>query len=191
MSEVIDVAAGYRCVDKILSCKTVDEIKKLVIDFLAAIDNVSGAENGMYSFMLCNHLAETYAKWSERYSTCDKNSAWNAVIVPPSDAPIMLLPANIPLNARPIDLIPALEKFVRRCDEYVPPVCEPISIIEMKKVLTFAQKQYRLIDIIAPKDPLLILRLDYSHIECNSQCLVPGNGKQSTILSLHPNSVTP
>jgi hypothetical protein len=101
----------------------------------------------------------------------------------------MLLPSYVPFGGAPVDVIDGMKKFVERCGEFTPPVHDAISEPEIKRVLTFSQKSFRIIDIIAPDEPLKILRFDNSHITFNSQCAIPESNTQAVIYLYHPNNV--
>lgn len=190
MTKNIDVASGYKCIERILASQTVGEVKSTVMDFISATEDVVGYENGMYAYMLCNWFDEAIGQWAKRYSSVAWGWDWNAVIVPPEDAPIMYLYACVPSGCSPANLIGILKKFVELCDGFTPPICDAISASEIKRVLSSAQRTYRLLDIIAPKEPLRILRFANSHAVYNSQCGIPSDNSQATVFSFHPNDVS-
>jgi hypothetical protein len=177
----------YTCVEAVFNSRCIGGMKEAAAAFIAVADEVRETLNGMYVYMLCERLKESVEAWSERYKTPAKGSAQNAVIVLPEYAPIMYLPSCVPLGGRPIDVVAGMKKFVERCDEFTEPICDAITVSEMKRVLTSAQKTYRLLDVIAPDKPLLILRFDNSHKVYNSQCAIPCDSKQTVIFSFHPN----
>ena len=189
MTIYADSDIDYQSVDSIFASGSVAEIKTAVTSFLSAADDVRDAYNGMFVHMLCQRLGEAFSEWSMRYSTPAKGSAWNAVIVPPEHSPIMLLQSCVPFGCAPVDVIAGLKKFIGNCDEFTAPVHDAISVPEIKRVLTLAQKSYRIIDVIAPEEPLRILRFDNSHSTHNSQCAIPMSNKQAVIYLFHPSSV--
>jgi len=175
--------SDYSCVDDIFKCRTINDIKMAVDDFIA----VTEAVDGMETWMICRHLENSYSEWSKMYSIPHKGSVWNAVIVPPEHSPIMLLPSCVPFGGSPYDIITGLRKFIIRCDEFIPPKFDAITVTEIKRILTAAQKAYSLIDVIAPNEPMKILRFAYSHIIHNSQCGIPDDPtRASTIFVFHP-----
>ena len=179
----------YQSVDDIFNCSSIGEIKAAVKAFLAATDKVREAYNGMFVYALCRRLEETFIGWAKQYSTALKGLAWNVAIIPPEDSPIMMLPSYVPLGCAPADVIAGLKKYVERCEEFIAPIHDSITVPEIKRVLTIAQKSYRLIDIIAPEEPLKILMFGNSHKAHNSQCAIPVGNRQAVIFSFHPNKV--
>ena len=180
----------YQCVDDIFMSANIGEIKAVVAAFIVVADEVRETYNGMFAYALCQRLGETFSEWAKRYSTPAKGSSWNAVIIPPEHSLIMLLPSCAPFGSAPVDVIAGLKSFIECCDDFIPPVHDAISVSEMKRVLTIAQKSFRLIDIITPdEEPLKILRFYNSHKVYNSQCAIPVNNKQAVIYSFHPNKV--
>lgn len=181
---------GENRVADIMKCKSFDEIKEAVKAFLTAVEEVRDIFNGVLIYEYCQKLTAALETWAKPYIAAPRSSKVNAVIVPPEDSPLMLLKFSIPINGRPIDITDALNKFITRCDEYVPPICDAITQTEITRVLNAAQKAYRLIDIVAPKEPLKILRFDYSHITYNSQCGLSDNpGCPATVMVYHPKEV--
>jgi len=181
---------GNKRVVEVIECQTFDEIKVATVAFLAAVDEVRDEYKGMLVWGLCQQLTEALTKWAEPYTTAPRGSKLNAVIVPPEHAPLMLLKSSVPINGSPTEIIDALKKFIDRCDEFVPPMCDTITVAEINRVLNAAQKFYRLLDIIAPKEPLPILRFDYSHAIYNSQCGLSDNKEcPATIMVYHPQAV--
>ena len=187
MSRKPNFDIDYQCITDIFACRTIDETKAATEAFLAAADKIRNIFDGMYVYMLCQRFEETFVAWSKQYVALNKVAKWNAVIVPPEHSPIMLLAAHVPFGNPPIDILAGLEAFVDRCEEFTPPKFDALTSTEIKRVLTAAQKAYGLIDIIAPKDPLKILRFANSHVECNSQCGIPVDlSRSATIFLFHP-----
>ena len=181
------VETGGNRVAAIAGSRTFYDIKTAVTAFLAAVDEVRGELNGMLVWELCRQLTERLTAWAEPYAAVPRASKNNAVVVPPEHAPLMLLKCSLPINGSPNEVLDALKKFIGRCDEFVPPMCGAITVAEINRVLNAAQKAYRLIDIIAPKDPLPILRFDYSHVVYNSQCGLSDNlDCPATVMVYHP-----
>ena len=180
---------NYQSVDNIFKSNSIGEIKSAVSAFLKAADEVRETFNGMFVYALCQRLAEAFTEWSKQYLAPAKGTAWNAVIIPPEDSPIMLMSSCVPFGSAPVDVIAGLKKFVESCDEFTPPVNDAISVSEMKRTLTLAQKSYRIVDIVAPDEPMKILRFDNSHTVYNSMCAILGDSKQAIIFSFHPNNI--
>jgi len=177
----------YRCVADIFECRTISEIKAAVEAFIAATDKVRGEYNGMLVWGLCQRFEKTFSEWAKQYKSPPKGAAWNAVIVLPEHSPIMFLLSCVPFGGTPNDIIAGLKKFIERCNEFTPPKHDAATLTEIKKVLTYAQKTYRLIDIIAPNEPMKILRFANSHAIYNSQCGFSSDpSRPSTIFSYHP-----
>jgi hypothetical protein len=86
-----------------------------------------------------------------------------------------------------------LHKLLERCDEYIDPVETIVTEKEMDLVLENAQKKYRILDIIAPIKPLMIISLNHSHTKHNSECGISGTAgsRESVIFAYHPREVTP
>ena len=185
MSYKSDINIDYSCVDNIFKSRTIDEIKTAAAAFIAATEEVRETFNGMLVYMLCRRFEESFAEWSKQYSVSVKNVAWNAIIIPPEHSPIMLLPSCVPFGSSPNEIIAGLKKFITRCDEFTPPIFDTITVIEIKKVLTAAQKAYGLLDIIAPNEPIKILCFANSHKEYNSQCGFPSEPTRTPTIFLY------
>jgi len=155
-----DFNIDYRCVSDIFDCRTIGEIKAAAESFVA----VSGTVEDMNVWILCQRFSNIFAEWSKPYYKDITGSALNAVIIPPEHAPIMLLPSCVPFGKSPNEIIAGLKNFIIRCDEFTPQIYNSITVAEIKKVLSAAQKAYGLIDIIAPKEPIKIL------LFANSSC---------------------
>jgi len=167
---------------KIFECKSVEEIKAAVAALILYAD---GLEK-LYRWMLCRHLSDKFTQWEQAAMQTAKKNANNVRIVPPEHAPIMLLRSYVPLGSSPIDVLKSLKKFPARCDEFIPPVCAAITPAEIGRVLNAAQKEFGLIDIVAPNEPMNILRFNYSHITYNSLCGFPSDPERPpTIFLFH------
>jgi hypothetical protein len=187
MTDTLRPEDEYLCAGDIFECRTIAEIKAAATAFLDVAEGLSGVDNGIYLWGLCEQLRQRFDEWLKLYRNAEKGAAWNAVIVPSEHAPIMLLAASVPIGGAPVDVMAGLKNFIKRCDEFTPPVHTAIELAEIKRVLTAAQKTYRLLDILAPTDPLKILRFDNSHKVHNSECGIPDNGAgNATILLYHP-----
>jgi len=170
-------------IDSILASRSTSEIKAAVTALVVS----AGDMDDILVWILCQQLAKRFMKWAKPYELPASGAAWNAVIVPPEHAPVMLLPSCVPLGASPEEVISGLKDFAARCDEFTPPVYDAITNAEIKRVLNAAQKEYMMLDVIAPVDPLRILRFNNSHVEHNSQCGFPTNPERpSTIFLYHP-----
>jgi len=143
--------------------------------------------DGMCLWMHCEFFADMFSEWAKPYRQAANDSAWNAVIVPPEHAPVMLLASHVPLGGAPIDVIDGLKKFTAVCGEFTPPVYDTVTPAEIRRVLNAAQREYGLLDVIAPCEPLQILRFDNSHVTYNSQCGIPANRERTaTLFVFHP-----
>ena len=170
--------------NRIFNCKSVDEIKAAVA---ALVIYIEGLEN-VYRWVLCRHLTDTFAQWEQATKQTVKKHTHNVRIVPPEHAPVMLLPSCVPLGASPNEMINGLKKFTARCDEFTPPAYDAITPAEIGRVLAAAQREFGLIDIIAPNEPMKILRFNNSHIAYNSQCGFSADVERPpTIFLFHPN----
>jgi hypothetical protein len=170
-------------VERIIESGSVDEIRTAVEEFIAYAESLEP----MYKWSLCHHLTDTLVKWAKPYDVKPRGSKNNAVVIPPEHAPIMLLFSCAPVNGSPIEIIAGLKKYVERCGEFIPPVYDAVTVAEINRVLNAAQNAYRILDVIAPKDPLYILRFSHSHKQYNSLCDIPDNGaKIATIFAFHP-----
>ncbi len=187
MTDQPNFEIDYSSIPGIFESRSISEIKAAVTAFIAETDEVRDEYNGMFVWALCQRLEETFAAWSKPYSKPVKSATWNAVIVSPEDSPIMLLPSYMPFGSSPNEVITGLKRFISYCDELTPPIHEAITLTEMKRVLTAAQKAYDIIGIIAPYEPLKILRFDNSHAVYNSQCGISSTpDKPSTVYVFHP-----
>ena len=161
---------------------SIDEIKTAITEFIAFVDNL---EN-IYMWWLCQLFKDTFTKQTAAYSTLPCGTKNNVIIVPPEHSPIILLYSCLSVNGNPIDIINGLKKFIVRCDEFVSPIYDAITVAEINRVLNAAQKTYRILDIIAPTKPMYILCFNNSHTEHNSQCGIPYNGtRTATIFLFH------
>ena len=175
--------SDYQCVDNIFKSGSIDEIKTAVAAFIAVAENAEG----IVVWSLCHQLKNSLVKWGEPYLTAPRGSKNNAVIVSPEYSPVMLLFSCVPVNGSPNEIIDGLRKFISRCGEFIPPVYEAIATAEINRVLNAAQKAYRILDVIAPEEPVKILRFNNSHIKYNSQCGIPDDsGRAAVIFLFHP-----
>jgi hypothetical protein len=84
-------------------------------------------------------------------------------------------------------IVAGLKRFVAKCMELGEPIHEAITHEEINAVLNGAQKSYRLVDILAPKQPLKILLFNNSHVEHDSECGVPADPEREAVIFLyHP-----
>ena len=171
---------AYKLIEGIFGSRDIGEIKTSASEFVTAAENLEG----MHMWSLCQRFKDILLKQTEIYSTQPLSSKNNVVIVPPEHAPIILLYSCVPINGIPLDMISGLKKFIARCDEFVPPVYDAITVAEINRVVNAAQKTYRIVELIAPKQPMYILRFNNSHIEHNSQCGIPDNGEQTATIFL-------
>jgi len=172
-----------KLIDSILASRSINEIMAAV----AALAVSAGDMDDILVWVLCQQLVNRFVKWAKPYERPASGAAWNAVIVPPEHAPVMLLPSCVPFGGSSNDVIHGLKNFAARCDEFTPPVYDAITTAEIKRVLNAAQREFMMLDVIAPNDPLRILRFNNSHVEHNSQCGFPANPERpSTIFLYHP-----
>ena len=172
-----------KLIDNILASSSISEIKAAVTALVVAAGNM----DDILVWILCQQLAKRFLKWAKPYERPTSGAAWNAVIVPPEHAPVMLLPSCVPFGGSPEEVIDGLEKFTARCDEFTPPVYDAITTAEIKRVLNAAQREFMMLDVIAPTMPMRILRFNNSHVEYNSQCGFPTNPERpSTVFLYHP-----
>ncbi|MDR2360334.1 MAG: hypothetical protein LBD85_03500 [Oscillospiraceae bacterium] len=179
----LDYDIDYSSASGIFENRSIAEIKTAVTAFLTVAEELSGVDNGVCFWSLCQQLRGRFDEWPGQYKTVEKGAAWNAVIILPEHAPTMLLAASGSLNGSPLEIMGGLNKFIARCDEFTPPVHDVIKLAEIKRVLTAAQKTYRLLDILAPAYPLKILRFANSHRTHNSGCGIPNNGAGNATIS--------
>lgn len=174
-------------IHSILASRSVGEVQAAVAAFISVAEGM----DGMHLWMHCQCLTAAFSEWAKPYEKPAGDSAWNAVIVPPEHAPVMLLASYVPLGGPPVEVISGLKKFTAICDEFMPPVCDAITPAEIKRVLNAAQREYRLLNVIAPAEPLQIFRFNYSHFMYNSQCGIPANhARPATIFVFHPKENT-
>jgi hypothetical protein len=168
-----------------LESKSFQEIKKASQEFIAAAEAMWDDGNGILVWELCRRFGEAFLDKARPYSATVKKPGKNVVIIK-DDAPAMTLAACVPFGRAPQDVIAGLRLFISRCDDYIPPVYDAITEDEMRKALSGAQRMYRFLDIVAPNEPLKILRFDYSHKRFNLQCEIPHGKTQAVIYSIHP-----
>jgi len=172
-----------KLIDSVLASQSIGEVKAAATALAVAARDT----DDIRAWVLCQQLANRFLKWAKPYERPASGLAWNAVIVPPENAPVMLLPSCVPFGGSPNEVIDGLERFVARCDEFTPPVYDAITTAEIKRVLNAAQKEFMMLDVIAPIDSLRILCFDNSHVEYNSQCGFPANPERpSTVFLYHP-----
>jgi len=170
-------------VDSVFASRSIGEVKAAVTALAAAAEGM----DGMHVWILCQHLADRFSQWVKPYRKPASGAAWNAVIVPPEHAPVMLLSSYVPLDGPPVDVLSGLKKLTALCDEFTPPIYEAITPAKIRRILNAAQKEYGLLDVLAPNEPLQIFRFNNSHITYNSQCGIPTDRKRpATIFLYHP-----
>jgi hypothetical protein len=105
---------------------------------------------------------------------------------------VLLLCSTVPLSDKVSLVTEGGMRFVKKCNEFCEPIEDAITEDEIHAVLSAAQKHFRFLDIIAPRNPLMILRFDNSHTINNSECGVSSNPvSAATILLFHPRTITP
>jgi len=182
---------AYQSVADILACQTVEEIKAAVLKFIAVAEEAINEHNGVFVADLYRHLIDVLRAWLEPYMTAPRDSARNFVIIPPENAPIMLLIMSITEGVTSEQAISDLKRFITRCDEFSAPIEDAITPDEIETVLEVAERKYKIISLIASHEPLRILQINNSHIGSNAACAVPANPERAAVILLyHPYVVT-
>jgi len=92
---------GNKCVADLMDSQSFQEVRTSISAFLKAADEVRDEYNGMFIWGLCQELGEKLVAWAEPYSAAPRNLKYNAVIIPPEHAPLMLLKSSVPINGSP------------------------------------------------------------------------------------------
>jgi len=83
-----------------------------------------------------------------------------------------------------------MDRLLERIRDFSAPMESIVTEDEMNAVLDSAQGKFKILDIVAPIKPLMILSLNNSHSEHNSGCGVAGTSRSSVILVYHPRDVS-
>ena len=175
----------------------VDEIEKTVsLDTLkhqltALIDFASDKSEGC-KLSIQEAFVNMVIRVSQPFIKPHPEQKKNVVYIPPDAGLLMMIPTCVPLAADVNMFFDGLRNFLLRCDEFVAPIENIVTVDEMDLVLENAQKKYRILDIIAPTKPLKIISLDHSHVKHNSECGIsnPPENREPIIFVYHPRIVT-
>jgi hypothetical protein len=160
-----------------------------VSKFITAVDEAR-EENNKTVRSLCKSLTDSLAHWLAVYKTPPFDSPRNEVIVSSKHALTLMLSMSIPLGGTPELIIESLKKFLSRCNEFIAPIEDAITSEEIETVLEAAERNFKITSLIAPQAPLLIIRMNNSHIIHNSECGVPTNPESEAVIFLfHPREV--
>jgi len=173
----------YALVADILNAHELDPLMRSVTTFIAYLENAD-KKHGAWA---CKHFWDTFSFRDYSYRQKPFDSPYNAVIISPGFALSSMLSGYVPYSTNPAKVTEGFRRFLRRCEEFVPPVHPAITEDEIHAVLRVAQAKFGMINIIAPDTPLRIHRLEYSHAKYNSEC-APTNRetRQSLIFLYHP-----
>lgn len=179
-------SAAFDCVLRVVKAQPLDELKSSIIAFLDFI-----SANKEYKKRLCEQLLQAITEFGQPYLKPLPSQSKNVVFIPPEAAPVIMIPAYVPMSKDEDSIVNGLNKFVERCGEFSEPMEDIISETEMDSVLEAAHKKFGILDIIASFSPLKILSFHNSHYRCNCECGIPDKHKfQSVILVYHPRNVS-
>ncbi|GHU36428.1 hypothetical protein FACS1894105_06750 [Clostridia bacterium] len=190
-SDQFNFVINSKHITDIFESRSVAEIKASVQNFLTEAEAIRDAENGMLLWFLCQELERTFSEWVKPYLIPNNGAEFNTVIVPPEHAPIMMLSMTIPFGDTLTNILKGMEIFITRCNEFTAPIEAAITPDEIYSVLDVAEEKFKIVSLIAPQAPLLILRLNNSHFAHNSQCGIPSNPEhEAVIFAFHPRDVS-
>ena len=170
----------------VFQSESFDELKSNITSLLEYIEN-----NTRHKRWICNQVTDSMLRYCFPYLSNLFLPDKNFVIIPPGHSLIFFMSSCVPYSKSPTLVIAGLHKFIERCCEFSDPIEAAVTEDEIRAVLEVAQKEYHILDIVAPRKPLKILQFDYSHSILNSECgISDGNETEAVIFVYHPRSVT-
>jgi hypothetical protein len=167
--------------------KTMEEVKVCVMAFISYSNANPKRKN-----QLGEELIELLLKVNQPFMNLDKKLKTNVVHIPPELAPAFMIQTCLPSATDEDAIYLGLEKFLERCDEYISPMEDKVTLREMNAVIKNAQKKFKLLDIIAPARPLKIVSLNNSHNVHNCECGITNSviNPEAVIFVYHPRDVS-
>jgi len=173
-------------VSKIAKARTLDELRSGVTAFIEFSD-----ANPKLKSQLCDHLVEIIIEASKPYISPLPSQNKNIVFVPPDAAPVVMIPNYVPIVDSEDMMYDGSSRLLAKISEFSDPMEDAATEEEMNAVLDSAQTKFKVIDIVAPSKPLMILSFDNTHAIHNCECGVSDPSvRQSVILVYHPRDVS-
>jgi hypothetical protein len=174
--------------EDILQATEIEPLKNSIISFQKILKKVNKRQNNIIGFFTQKELCRDIINRDLQFQKRTPGLPYNAMIVPEELSFAAMMAHHLDLYGNnEKSFLDSLTRFVKRCDEFIPPIYEPATENEIKAVLSDAQKGFGMIKIIAPKNPFRIYRLNYSHKIRNSECGLSKEGPpQSFVLLFHP-----
>lgn len=112
----------------------------------------------------------------------------NVIVLNYEQSPLYLLRTYIGGQKQVGKIVSGLKKFLIHCEDFVDPTGIEIAPRQIEMIIDIAQKRFNLIDILAPVNPLVIMRLNNTNKRCNSMCGVigEGSGTRAIIMMFNP-----
>lgn len=128
---------------------------------------------------LCREFYNSILQFAWSYDFSSFLSDEKVIMIPPEHSPVLLITRFIKPTRTTADIIEGLREFLSKCEEFSEPKTEAITEAEINLVLDVAQKDYRILNIIASKRPLKILRINNSHCTYDAECGIGGVGENT------------
>jgi len=174
-------------ISKIEESKSLSEVKASVTALINYYD-----ANPKDKKQLCEQLREMIVRSGGPYMKPLPTQDKNVVFIPTAAAPVVMIPAYVPI-ADDDDLIyDGLHRLMAKIDEFSDPIEDIVTEEEINAVLDAAQKKFRILDIVAPVKPLMIVFLGNSHAVHNCECGIADSAvsREAVIFVYHPRDVS-
>jgi len=172
-------AKSYLNIDlirRIINSSSLKEITENVRFFLQFIE-----ANKSKRVYLCRTLARTVFEYTQMHhlNHMIESRGKNVIVLSHEASPLYLLRTYIGGQKQVVKIISRLKEFLKHCEDFTEPTGADITIQQIELVIDIAQRKFNLIDIIAPVNPLVIMRLNNTNKRCNSMCGVIGEGSDT------------
>lgn len=174
-------------VSKVTEAATIDEIKSGLTAFIKFYE-----EKPKLRKRLCGQLIDEAIIFGANYIIPKPNQKRNAVFIPPKAAPVVMILSFIPKIDDAEEIYEGLKRYLSRCNEFTEPIEDIVTEKEMRAVIDSAQTKFKILDIVAPAKPLMIVSLNNSHIIRDSECGISADkaSRESVIFVYHPRDVS-
>ena len=138
-------------------------------------------ENKSERIYFCRTLARIVLEYTQIHhlNHMISTKSKNVIILSQEESPLYLLRTYIGGQKQIGKIVSRLKEFLLRCEDFIEPTGIDITIRQIEMVIDIAQKKFSLIDILAPVNPLVIMRLNNANKQCNSMCGIIGEGSDT------------
>jgi hypothetical protein len=174
-------------ISKIIDARSIDEMKTGIEAFIRVSDKTPKLRE-----RLCEALIDEVILFVAGYLKPLQKQKNNVLFIPPDAAPLAMIPTCVPLSGSTQMIYEGLKRYLSRCGEFTAPMEDIVTEEEMHMVLDSAQEKFRILNIIAPVKPLIIMSLNNSHYVRNCECGIADGpaSRESVIFVYHPRDVS-